>query len=220
MLSKLPLPRRLSTQTYLLALVAAVVIPLLAFAAFLLTRYAETERARFEAGAAQLARQVGLIVDGELAGLVAVLKGLATSSALTEGDFGQFYLEARRLVLGSDQIVVLRDLGTRQFLNTQLPFGSPLPPAIAITPAESAAFAAGRPVISEVYLSPVSGEARVAAAIPVFRDDRPKYILAITVPTSRILGALAPAVPPGWIIGVGDRDGTYVARSERHEEFT
>ncbi len=220
MLSPMSAPRRLSTQTYLFGLVAAVLIPLLAFAAFLLTRYAEAERARFEREAVQIARQVALVVDAELAGLAALLKGLATSSALATGDLAVFHAEATRLVEGRDEVVVLRDLGSRQLLNTQRPFGAALPAAIELSPAEQAAFAAGRPVVSEVYASPLSGEPRIAVAIPIVVNAAPTYILAITVPTSRVRDALLPAVPAGWIIGVGDRDGTYVTRSARHEDVS
>src|SRR5688572_29662324 len=170
-------PRRLSTQTYLFGLVAAVLIPLLAFAAFLLTRYAEAERARFEREAVQIARQVALVVDAELAGLAALLKGLATSSALATGDLAVFHAEATRLVEGRDEVVVLRDLGSRQILNTQRPFGAALPAAIELSPAEQATFAAGRPVVSEVYASPLSGEPRIAVAIPIVVNAATTYIL-------------------------------------------
>ena len=40
------------------------------------------------------------------------------------------------------------------------------------------------------------------------------------MPTSRFRDALQPAVPPGWTVGVGDRNGTYVTRSARHEDVT
>jgi two-component sensor histidine kinase len=213
-------PRRISTQRYLLGLVAAILIPLLAFSAFLLIRYSVTERARYEREAARIARNVALVIDGELTGFVALLRGLATSSALARGDFAQFHEELTRLVAGRDEIIVLRDLGARQILNTQRPFGAVLPPAVPISPAEQAGFAAGRPVVSDVYESPISGEARIAVAVPVARDGAPAYVLAITIPTLRIRDALLPAVPPGWIVGVGDRDGTYVTRSARHEEVT
>lgn len=46
------------------------------------------------------------------------------------------------------------------------------------------------------------------------------WLLAISVPTSHIRDVMMPAVPEGWTIGVGDRDGAYVARSTRHEEMT
>jgi two-component sensor histidine kinase/PAS domain-containing protein len=212
--------RRLSTPVYLFVLVAAVVVPLLAFGAFLLTRYAAAERARFEREAMQIARQVALVVDGELEGLVALLKGLATSSALVSGDLAQFHVEARRLVEGRDEVVVLRDLAARQFLNTQRPFGVELPPAVPLSPEERAAYAAGQPRVSDVYPSPLSGEPRIAVGIPIAGDGAAPYLLAITVPTWRMHAALAPAVPAGWIVGVGDRTGTFVTRSERHEDVS
>jgi hypothetical protein len=189
-------PRRLSTQAYLLCLVAAVVLPLLAFAGFLLTRYAATEQARFERDALQNARQVALVIDGELAGLVALLKGLASSSALERGDLAAFHAEAKRLVGERNEVVVLREFGPRQLLNTQRPFGAELPPAVALSPAEQAAFAAGRPLVSDVYRSPLSGEPRIAVALPILRSEAPPYVLALTVPTTRIRDALMPAVRP------------------------
>ena len=220
MLARRSEPRRLSTQNYLLILVAAVVIPLLVFAGFVLTRYATSERARFERDAAQIAQQVSVVIDSELAELVALLKGLAASSALQAGDFGRFHAEATRLARDSDAVVVLRELGDRQIVNTQLPFGAPLPAAVPLTAREEAAFLSGKSVVSNVYASPISGEARIAVAIPLADDGRPNHVLAITVPTSRIRDALLPAVPPGWFIGVGDAVGTIVTRSQRHEDFT
>ncbi|HEX8167631.1 MAG TPA: HWE histidine kinase domain-containing protein [Beijerinckiaceae bacterium] len=218
-LPRLVLPR-ISTQLYLLALVAAVVVPLLAFGAFLLTRYAATERARFERDASQIARQVALVLDGELAGLAALLKGLSVSSALEGGDLAQLHVEARRLVDGRDELVVLRDLDTRQLLNTRLPFGTALPAAPPLSPDERAAFVAGRMLVSEVYPSPISGEPRIAVALPVARGGATVHVLAITVPTSRFRDVLLPAVPSGWTVGVGDRNGTYVTRSARHEDVS
>ena len=217
---QVPRQRRVSTQIYLLGLVAAAVIPVLAFATFLLTRYAVTERARFESDAVQIARQVALVVDGELSELVALLTGLATSSALAANDLAQFHVEANRLVNGRDEIVLLRDLGSVQLLNTRRAFGAPLPPAVPLSLVDQAAFGAGRPVLSEVYVSPLAGEFRIAVAIPIAKDGVPIYVLAITVPTSRIRDALIPAVPAGWIVGVGDRNGTYVTRSARHDDIT
>jgi two-component sensor histidine kinase len=213
-------PRRLSTQIYLLCLVTAVVVPLLAFAGFLLSRYAATERARFERAAERMAYQMAMVVDGELAGQAALLAGLASSSALARDDLAAYYHEARRLVDGKDAVIVLRDLETRQFFNTQRPFGADLPPAVPLTHEERTQFRAGRPLVSAVYLSPVSGEPRIAVALPIMRAGVPAYVLAITVPTSRIHQALMPAVPQGWIVGIGDRNGTYVTRSIRHHDVT
>ena len=50
--------------------------------------------------------------------------------------------------------------------------------------------------------------------------EKPEYLLAITVPTSRFRDAISPAVPSNWIIGVGDRRGVYVTHSTRHAEVS
>jgi two-component sensor histidine kinase len=205
---------------YLLGFVAAVVIPLLAFAALLLTRYAAVERARYERDAAQIAQQVALVIDADLIRLVSLLKGLAASSALATGDLARFYDEAKRASGTGDEVVLLRELGPRQLLNTQVPFGSPLPPAIPISPGDRATLEQGRPLIGAVYRSPISDEPRIPVSIPVSGNGQVTYALAVTIPTSRVRDVLLPAVPPGWIVGIGDRTGTYVTRSARHEDVT
>lgn len=212
--------RQLSTRSFLLCLVAAVVVPLLVFAAFLLHRFAASERTRFEDEATRLARHVSLVIDGELGSLRARLEGLASSSALAEGDLERFYGEAKRLVGERDMIVLLRDPGSQQFLNTQRPFGVSLPPAVPIPAGDRATLEAGRSVIGEVYASPISGEPRVPVAFPIRTGEGLAYVLAITVPTSLFRDALVAATPPGWIITIGDRDGTIVTRSARHEDVT
>ena len=68
--------------------------------------------------------------------------------------------------------------------------------------------------------SPVSGEYRIAVALHVRGPKGENWLLAITVPTARIRDVMIPAVPEGWTLGIGDRDGTYVARSQLHEEMT
>ncbi len=215
-----PAPRRLSTQLYLFCLVAAVVVPLLAFAGYLLMRFAANERARYEQEASQIARQIALVIDGELEGLVALLQGLATSAALARDDYAEFHDEARRLIEGSNNTVLLRGLDTRQYVNASRPLGSTLPQSPPVTPEERVAFLAGKAVTTDVYDAPSDGSVRIAVAIPIMRDGSPRYILAITVSTARIRDALIPAVPPGWIIGVADRRGRYVTHSSRHDSVT
>jgi hypothetical protein len=114
-----PALKRTSTRLYLFALVTAVLIPLLAFTALLLTRYAANERARFENEALETAHQIALIIDAQLGMLAAMLQGLASSASLAGNDLMSFHSEAVRLVRGRDAIIVLRQLGPRQLLNTE-----------------------------------------------------------------------------------------------------
>jgi two-component sensor histidine kinase/PAS domain-containing protein len=212
--------RKVSTQRYLLALVAAVVLPLLAFASFLLVWYVAGEHARTEREALRTARQVALLVDGQLEQFASLLQGLAASSSLQSGNLAQFHAEARRLTESGDLVIVLRELGPRQLVNTQVDYGTPLPSAVPLSEHEREHFAAGRTVISGVYKSPISGETRIAVAVPVKIEERIGYILAVTLETARIRETILSATPRGWLIGIGDTTGTVVARSERHEEFT
>jgi two-component sensor histidine kinase len=212
--------KHISTRLYLFALVTAVLVPLLTFAAFLLTRYSASERTRFETEALQTAHHVALVIDAQLAMLAAMLQALSASTALSSNDLATFHAEAVRLVGGRDAIIVLRELGSHQILNTQLPFGIELPPAVALSSADLARIKDGRSVVSGVYASPLSGEPRIAVALPVVSESSTTRLLAITVPTTRVRDALLPAVPEGWIATVGDQNGAFVTRSARHDEVS
>jgi PAS domain S-box-containing protein len=211
---------RLSARLHLLRLIAATLLPVWLFAAYLLVQYAVNERGRFEREALQVARQVSLVVEGELVRLLTVLEGLSKSATFASGDLASLHAEAARLVQGTDRIVLLRDLGRRQLFNTQLPYASELPPAVPLSAPDLARVEAGRAAISEVYASPISSEYRIAIALPVKSPRGENWLLAMTVPTSHIQQVMMPAVPDGWTLGVGDRDGTYVARSSMHAETT
>jgi two-component sensor histidine kinase len=211
--------RPFSVRTYFFALVTAVVVPLLFFSAFILNKQLMVERERLSQQATELAQNIALIVDAELNSLVAALQGLASSSALLNGDLRVFYDEASRVVSGKDQIVVLREYGRLQLLNTQSAFGSALPDAVEMAEADQNALRRGEAAISPVYASPVSGEPRVAVAIAVIARTE-SHVLAMTVPTSRFRHVM-PKVPSDWIVGVGDpRSGKFVTRSQRHDEVS
>jgi two-component sensor histidine kinase len=209
----------LPVRVYLVAFAVAVAIPILMFAGFLLLRYAEAARADFEQSAARTARQIAQLVDGELSRLLSAVTGLASSSQLATGDLAGFYDEAARYSNGREEVVVLREFEPRQLFNTQLPLGAELPPAVTLSDAEESAYRAGKPYISSVFSNPVSGEPRVAIVLPVRSSGR-DLLLAVTIPTTRIRDVLIAAAPQGWIIGIGDRAGQYVTRSERHEEVS
>ena len=211
---------RLSARLYLLFLIAAALLPVWLFAAYGLTRYALNERERFHGDALQVARQVALAVESELGSLLIVLTGLAKSVSLDAGDVAALRGDAARLVQGTDRIIILSDRDGRQLFNTGVPQGGLLPPATKLSEAEMIKFDAGLPLISNVYRSPVAAEFRVAVELPVRGPAGQKWLLAITVPTAHIRDVLMPAFPVGWTIGVGDQSGTYVARSQMHEEMT
>jgi two-component sensor histidine kinase len=212
--------RRISTRSFLVAFSLALLLPIVGLAASALIYYASTERARSEVGAAQTAREYSTILDGEVRTLISVLNGLAKSSSLRRKDFSDFHEQAKLTIEGDDGIIVLRRFGTEQILNTEVPFGEHLPPAISLIPEEIEAYKSGAVRVSNVYASPLGGEPRIAVAV---RPDIPgsdDYLLAITVPTSRFLQKIRAPVPEPWLIGVADRRNVYITHSTRHDEVT
>ncbi|MFD2055120.1 sensor histidine kinase [Mesorhizobium calcicola] len=213
------LPRR-SARSHLLGLIAAAVIPVWLFAAYLLVQYALHERSRFEHDALQTARQVSLVVEGELANLQTTLNALSKSAALANGNLEAFHGEAQRLVQGTDRIIVLRDLGRNQLLNTEIGYGADLPPVEPMSAADRERLKASGILVSNVFTGNNAKNYRIAVAIRVPAPKGEDLLLSISVPTARIRNVMMPAVPEGWTVGIGDHDGNYVARSRAHEEMT
>ncbi len=195
-------------------------IPFWLFAAYLLVQYAVHERSRFEQEARQTARQVSLVVEGELANLQTTLNGLSKSPALANGDLEAFRGEALSLVEGTDRIIVLRDLGRNQLLNTERGYGADLPPVEPMPAGDLEKLRASGNFVSDVFASKDSKNYRIAVAIRVPAPTGEDLVLSISVPTARIRNVMMPAVPEAWTVGIGDRDGNYVARSSSHEEMT
>lgn len=213
------LPRR-SARLHLLGLIAAAVIPVWLFAAYLLFQYAVHERSRFEQVALQTARQVSLVVEAELVNLRTILDGLSKSTALANGDLEAFRGEALRAVQSTPYILALRDLGHNQLLNTGIGFGAALAQVDPISLPDREKLKASGILVSDVFQGQGPKDYRVSVSVRVPSPTGEDLLLSISVPTSRIRDVMMPAVPEGWTVGVGDRDGNYVARSRSHEEMT
>ena len=210
MLSRLG-QRGFSTQFYLIMLVIALIGPGLIFTAILLTRYAATERARFEQDARENVRGIALSIDRDTAGLVSVLQTLATSPRLKDGEFANFENQARlvREAVGLD--LLLRRPDGQQIVNTALKPGAPLP--VSTLPIDRELIDSGQRSMVTGYLAgAMPDQAHYAVAVPVRIDDATAFILSFSVPLNRIGGILGREQVRGWVTGVSDRDGVVLAR--------
>ncbi|WP_245429285.1 HWE histidine kinase domain-containing protein [Mesorhizobium sp. WSM3860] len=195
-------------------------LPVWLFAAYLFVTYAVHERSRIEQEALWTARQVSLVVDGELANLKTLLDGLARSPALANGDLQAFGIEANRLVEGTDQVITLRALDGRALASTQSAKGSQLPKPEQLTGEEREQLELAGLLVSNVFAGPGKNEYRIAVTRQVSGSKGEPLLLSISVPTERVRLVMLPAVPEGWTVGVGDREGKYVARSKLHDQWT
>ncbi len=178
-------------------------------------------RARDDAAAAQLARQVAERVDAYLQQRVLALLVLAESPLLGDpAQWAAFHRSAQvfRTQLGSD--VILADAEGRMLLHSGRPFGEPLP-RIARPSGRAAApeaMATGAPVIGDAVKGPFNDEMFVGVVVPVRRDGGMRGVLFTPV-AARLLKEMVDTtpVPPGWRLtlldGLGQRMGAAPAAS-------
>ena len=210
--------KRRSARTYLMGLIAAAVVPVWLFAAYVLVSFAMAQQEAYRDRAVELARQAAVAVDGKLRDMVLRIDALAKSPAFVEGDFAAIDAEARHLVEDGGSMQLLDQAGRRLF-DTDIAIGQPLPPAS--TPFRLEDFASETPGrVSGVFIDPVSGDPRVAVAKRLTMKDGSPALITLSLPTEALHASLASLVPEPWIVGVGDRDGVYVTRSQLHEEVS
>ena len=208
----------LPTQALILALVAVLVVPGVIFTGLLLIRYAGSERARYVQDAREMARSVATVIDRDLTGLVTTLQTLSTSAYLGAGDLEGFYRQAVavKAFIGAD--VGLRLPNGQQIVNTRVAFGTSLPATPMAQDAQ--AIASRGPIISDVFTGAIANRPLFAVILPVVINEEVKYLLHVSAETDRVFNVMQQVMSPDWLIGIGDRNGIYITRSQNHQEFT
>ena len=217
-------PRRwsLSTRGHLTALAVAILLPLVAAAALLLGRFAETEKMRYQQDALALARQLAFGIDRELDGMILALQALAIAPQLQDGDLGGFEGLARELLRYRGRNISLRDPAGRPLVDTRLPGsgGPPVAPAPEVRAADRIVFATGRPYVSDLILGMPDTEPLLLVDVPVIANGAVRYALSSTVTPDHLGAMLARMIPsPDWTASVIDRKDLIAARSRQAERF-
>jgi PAS domain S-box-containing protein len=219
-----PLMRSVNAaRAYAFAILAAVLVPALILASALAIRSARLERAQMEQTAENLAREAAAAIERETGALENVLFTLANSNLLAAENLEGFYNQAKDASRRLGVVIVLSDAqNARQIVNTALPWGASLieggtPPLSA---ADMASLQSGNPIVTNVFLGALSGRYKVAAVVPVLRDGQLRFLMSAGIPLQTfadILGSLD--IRPNQVIGVFDREGTFVARSSKQDEY-
>jgi SAM-dependent methyltransferase len=179
----------------------------------------QSRRALTEQRMLETARALTLVVDRELASIQASLSVLATSTSLVSGDLPAFYHRVQ-VVLEAypDAHINLADATGQELLNTALPFGAPLPQRN--TQDARKLFATGRPLVTSVFRGAVTGKLAISVDVPVFRDGRVVYDLAMIVFPDRFGTVLSQQhLPPEWVGSILDSNQVVVTRTRLAEKF-
>jgi signal transduction histidine kinase/CheY-like chemotaxis protein len=210
---------RASLRTYVLALTACAVLPLLGFAAYLTLGLTRTEQAAVERGLVETANALVGGVDRELTSTITALETLATSQSLDRPDLDGFRAEAAR---------VLEAHQRRGWLTIHLaaPDGTPLVNALyrrgsvlprPDPPSIRAAAVSGRPEVSDLGVI-AGGRHAYGVRVPVVRSGEVKYVLTAALSAeSQREALLSQAGVPDRIAVVFDRRGTIVFRTVNAE---
>jgi signal transduction histidine kinase/CheY-like chemotaxis protein len=204
--------RRLSIRGYLILLVVSVMVPVLVFASVLFARYYISEQARIEEDLQSQARQLGLTIDRDLAGLQSTLETLSTSQRLLEGDYLGFDQQARRVREFVHVDVLARDLTGQQIANTRVPLGTLLPREAI--PGDEDVIKTKQSVVTGIFTGAIAQRPVFTITSPVVIDGRVTYLLNLSLLPERMADLLAQSLERGRRAGIVDRAGKVVARTE------
>jgi signal transduction histidine kinase/CheY-like chemotaxis protein len=219
-------------RSHLTLVVFVAVTPLLLFSAATFYQAFRDQRAILDQGMRDTARALSLAVDGEVKASRATLETLAASSYLDTGELREFYELCGRIIGDRKNVyVILFDPTGQQLVNSGRPFGASLPnpllgtrpagadaryPDVPIAGAEAVktVLATGRPAVSDLFVSLVTGEPRISVDVPVVRAEAVRYVLELSFHPSVFTRLLIDRqLPAHSVAAVVDRNGIAIARS-------
>ena len=212
-----------SLQDHLVRLVLVVAAPLVFLSAAAVYSAYQDARQREEGRLVGQARGAALLVDREFARAEAMLRGLAASTSLAQGELDRFYTEMRAAasIFGYVPISLRREDGT-------LVIDSAHPPGTGDATFHGApevlAAIAGAPVeISDLQTTPRTDRPVVTTCVQVVRPEPGQRLgtnLCVGLPPDLFARALAEqSLPAGAVAAVIDRTLRVVARSRLNERF-
>jgi hypothetical protein len=209
----------LSIAARLMLLALSTALPLVALAGFVILRAVDDQRAQIQLDVRERVENLLADVDRQISALQAELQVLAVSPSLQDDDLPAFDRQMRAALKIRGTAIVLLDTKAQQLINTNRPFGEPLPRAIN-TEMLDRAVETGKPQISDLIIGAVLRRPVLTVGVPVFRDGEVVYVLLVVL-GPEILSALLleQNLPPDWTATIFDRKGIIVARNRELERF-
>ncbi|MES3020078.1 MAG: ATP-binding protein [Pseudomonadota bacterium] len=199
-------------RAYLTLMVAAVLVPVMLFAAISLDMLLTSERDAALRGVRETARTSLVSIDRELTNTQSAVRMLGTSHHLETGDLAGFYQQARFADKVGATWTALFDESGHQLMSTAVPYGSQMPDAPRKRVA--AALAAGTPQISNLIRGAVSHALMVVVDVPVTTASGKRYVIAQGFLIGHFVQVLRQVnAPPQWVAGVFDRNGLTIAQT-------
>src|SRR4051812_11467805 len=202
-------------RSSLILLVIATVVPLVALAVILSALLVSQQNENFLAAVKDRNRAFMSAVDSELKGTIDKLYALAASRNLAKNDFAAFYQDA--VAVHATQpywlTVSLRTAEGRPIMNAGVAWGTPILAQPLQAESIRTVVETGKPVIGTVGLGPTDKLPGIPVRVPVLRGDKVAYVLTAVLKTEPFEALMQEQrVPAGWVSGLIDTKGQYVAR--------
>lgn len=207
-------------RKWLFLLVVACIMPTVMMTGVLVYHAYNRERVSGERTRIETARALMQAVDRELSSAEGMLQALATSPYLVSGDLAAFYAQAKEVLqYRPNNNFVLSDASGQQLINTLLPLNAALPHH-GNPDQLRRVFDTARPVVSDLYLGGVTRRPIISIDVPVVRNDRVIYDLAMGFFPQRLGDILRLQRLPGdWVAAIFDSRGVVVARTQEYARF-
>ncbi|ARN19164.1 hybrid sensor histidine kinase/response regulator [Piscinibacter gummiphilus] len=203
-----------SVRRRLMLLTLGVLLPTSGISLFAAYTIHVEARKSLTSAASETARALSLVADREVAYRAGVLKTLAVSPALDREDLRAFYEQARAVSPGADNAVMLTDLSGRTLINTRAPFSLLSVPQAPVPAPPDLGRIDSRPIVSDLYMSPVTRQQSFLVWIPVMRDGQVRMHVSMASVASQLQRIFdQQQLPAGWTGTLVDAKGRVLARS-------
>lgn len=200
----------LSIGALLALLIGAAILPPLVFSVFLFDRNNRAQQEVVATLAEATAAAAIETVDRQLQGMVTTLRSLSTSTALSVGNYSEFYNSAQQALVDTNSYILVLDRDMNQLLNTRQPYGAPLgktsDPATALRAMES-----NKAVVSNGFLGRTAQKWVFNIVLPLNGVIEPR-LLVMTQNAETLTSALSMEnLLGGWNAVIIDRTGVVLA---------
>jgi len=194
-------------------------LPLLLFSSVLIFDRVQQARRTVEAQATGRLEALLAAVDREIETVQIDLQLLATSPHLRTRDFAAFHGQLVEAVMSRGVWIVLLDRTGQQIVNTNVPWGDPLPRRTELS-ALNRVFETGRPQVSDLVMAVTQRRPIVSVEVPVHVDGELSWALAMGLSPATLSRLLVDQkYPTSWVAAVFDRRGITVARTRAADQF-
>ena len=187
------------------------ILPLLAFAAFMIANDSQAQRAAYREQLQATSRAASFAIDAEIARQEGILKGLSAAPELKNHDWRAFHDLAKAAIADEPgERVNLIEPSGMFVMSTLAPFGTDLGPSGA-PDAIRAVVETRRPVVSSLFIGVIDKAYTVSVYVPVIENGSVTHILSIAIAPARILRVLRSSISSEGGARRGDRP-----RGHRH----